>query len=121
MIPVQCTGCQQKYKAPEAAAGKSIKCKACGVAIAIPKPPEPEPEEAAANLLLSDATFMANPLGSHNESMAFGYKVGDESPDTKPKPRSIAPIPKPEKKTKEAQAKPVSFFRKILNWFRRGR
>jgi hypothetical protein len=103
MIPVQCSGCQQKYKAPDAAAGKSIKCKACGVAIAIPKPPEPEPEQLAADLLLSDATFMANPLGVHNESMAFGYKVGDEGPDEKPKSRrkSTPTKPQPGAKTKQ--------------------
>ena len=120
MIPVQCTGCQQKYKAPEAAAGKSIKCKACGVAIAIPKPPEPEPEQIAADILLNDATFMGNPLGAHNESMAFGYMVSDEDAPVQRKKIPVSYSP-PTPKIDVATLPPLSadeapFWRRHLHW-----
>jgi hypothetical protein len=35
-IEVTCEGCGKRYKAPESAAGKKLRCKSCGAAIAVP-------------------------------------------------------------------------------------
>jgi RsiW-degrading membrane proteinase PrsW (M82 family) len=118
MIPVVCPGCSQKYKAPEAAAGRSIKCKACGTGIEIPRPPEPEPEQAAADILLGDATFMGNPLGAHNESMAFGYRVNDEEPPPQRKKIPVSytpPKPMPTQQT-PLTADETPAWRRHLHW-----
>ncbi|MEX0774347.1 MAG: hypothetical protein WD042_01395 [Phycisphaeraceae bacterium] len=46
-IVIQCPGCSRRYQAPSAAAGKRVKCKACGVAIAVPRPPAKDSATAA--------------------------------------------------------------------------
>jgi hypothetical protein len=38
-ITVQCSGCKQQYTVPDAIAGKSVKCKKCGVQFPVPSKP----------------------------------------------------------------------------------
>jgi hypothetical protein len=47
-IDFECPSCRRRYTVPDAAAGRSTRCKVCGAAMQVPKPtaPEPTPEFA---------------------------------------------------------------------------
>src|SRR5690349_5650412 len=44
MLVAQCPGCKKKYKAPENAAGRKLKCPVCGASFMILKPKVEDPE-----------------------------------------------------------------------------
>lgn len=89
-IAIICGSCEAKLNAPDAAAGKRVKCPKCGVLLEIPKPePEPSPDFE----VIEDApTMMMPPI-----------KKGSVPP-LPPKPAAAAKAPPPAAKPK---SKPV--------------
>ena len=117
-IPVVCAACQTKLVAPDAAAGKKVKCKNCQAVIPVPEPEESDfefvdtaPKPVAAKPIAAKPVLAvavpAKPKpavvapGEYHDEFAF-----DDAP--KPKKKSKAAIvldddePKPSKKKKAA-------------------
>ncbi len=117
-IPVVCAACQTKLVAPDAAAGKKVKCKNCQAVIPVPEPEESDfefvdtaPKPVAAKPIAAKPVLAvavpAKPKpavvapGEYHDEFAF-----DQAP--KPKKKSKAAIvldddePKPSKKKKAA-------------------
>lgn len=62
-IPIQCGQCGKRYQAPDAFAGRSVKCKDCGAAIPVPSPtPAPAPARPNAAPARSSAPAAASPV-----------------------------------------------------------
>lgn len=71
-IEIACPGCQKRMRAPDAAAGKHVKCPACQAPIVVPTPRAPAPVERWTLLTENDQQFGPIPRSELNEWFAEG-------------------------------------------------
>ncbi|MEJ5277537.1 MAG: DUF4352 domain-containing protein [Thermogemmata sp.] len=60
-IVVACPSCGARLKAPDAAAGKTVKCPKCGASMVIPPPPPPPPTQAGYEVIAPPPSAATTP------------------------------------------------------------
>ena len=120
-IPVLCPACGQRHKAPDAAAGRTLKCLACGGPVAVPAP-EIDPaavllEDDAPPPHLPEAIPVPAELPVEDESYALSEPPEPEPPP----PPKRGPVRPPKPKPDVATLPPLTtddppIWRRHLHW-----
>lgn len=89
-IPVVCPGCNKKFSAPDAAAGRKAKCPTCAGPIEIPQPAAKGDVASFLDALESPAAAKTAAPSSTDDG-DFDYNVAPEEPAPKPASRVWSP------------------------------